>query len=175
MIRALLIAVLLSGCGASSEPAASTSPSTSPRAPTPADADAAARGLAASIDPARGLVITAHLDDPSEGEAPPMITSGHRCSAAEIAEVAAMLSDYVSDRRSMDLGQDWTCSADRCELPGMMEFDPMRALRFGRDPQGNLVVVAVQFLGITGVTEEHERDVRAAAEIQLAELSGPCR
>lgn len=119
--------------------------------------------------------MVAHIEDASDGEAPPMITSGHRCAQQEIDAVAAMLSDYLSDRRAMDgATTEWSCSGDRCELRGMMEFDPTRAIRFDHRTDGSLVVVGVDFFEDVGSGADHVAEVRAQVDREHQALLGPC-
>lgn len=169
-----LVFLLVVGCGASAPPEPHSEPLTSPVVVTPADADAAALGLSASVDLAQGLVVVARIEDASDGEAPPMIGSGHLCSGQEIAAVAAVLSDYVSQRRSMGEGVVWSCRAERCELRGMMEYDPTRVLRFGRSARGDLVVIGVDFFEDVGSGPEFVAEVRAQVDRDHAALRGPC-
>lgn len=173
-MRRLFVCLLLVGCGASAPPEGHVEPVVSAVLPTPADADAAALGLSASVDLAQGLVVVARIEDASDGEAPPMIVSGHRCSGQDIGAVAALLSDYVSERRSMGEAVAWSCRAERCELRGMMEFDPTRVLRFGRNARGDLVVIGVDFFEDVGSGPEFVTEVRAEVDREHAALRGSC-
>lgn len=175
-MRVLVLSMLLVlGCGAASDAsAAGHEVVAAPVVVTPDDAMAAALGLSASVDPAQGLVVVARLEDASDGEAPPMIVSGHRCSRQDVDAVAALLSDYVSERRSMGEPVAWACSGARCELRGMMEFDPTRALRFGRSATGQLVVVGVDFYEDVGSSDEHVAEVRRQVEAEHQSLRGRC-
>lgn len=171
--KALLLVVLLTACGGA--PPASTTPSSSPPlAVGPGDARASIGARLRNVDPRRGLVVVAHLEDASDGEAPPMIVSGHRCAPAEIAEVADLLGTYVAQRASMDEPIDWHCSGDRCELRGMMEYDPTRVLRFDRDASGALVVVGVDLFEDVGSGPEYVAEVRRAVDRDHAALRAAC-
>lgn len=173
----LVLLAALAGCGAAGSDAASAvAPSRAPQpvVATPADAERAASALAASIDPSAGLVVVAMLEDASDGEAPPMITTGHRCTREDIARVAALLHDYLAQRRSAGEPAEWACSGDRCELRGMMEFDPTRALRFARDADGSLVVVGVDFFEDVGSSEEYVMETRRQVEREHRRLRAPC-
>lgn len=146
----MLLWVAVIGCGASSTERTAPLVVEAPLAVTPADADAAMVGLGGSVDPSRGVLVVARLEDASDGEAPPMVTSGLRCTPRDIDALGALLSDYLSERRSMDAPTEWRCAQDRCELRGMMEFDPTRVLRFARDAQGGLVVIGIDFFEDVG-------------------------
>jgi hypothetical protein len=162
------------GCGAMHEPVRDEFSSALPVLATPADATAAALGLSARVDPAQGLVVVARLEDASDGEAPPRIASGHRCAPPDIDQVAALFRDYLDQRRGMDVPVEWACTGARCELRGMMEFDPTRALRFGRDAAGGVVVIGVDLYGDAAASEEHAAEVRRQVEAEHQALRGRC-
>ena len=163
MRLSLVVVLLVVGCG-SGRASAPTSPAAEARAvqPTAEDANAAMLGLSASVDPVRGVLVLARVEDPSDGEGPAPIASGLRCGAA-IDELAARLSDYVSDRRAMGASVEWTCRAARCELPGIMEFDPARVIHFDHDAAGGLVVTGIDFF------DEPPDGVRLRAELDAAQ------
>lgn len=175
-MRHVAIGLLLLGCGAASSAGSESTTASSPQplVVTPADADAAMLGLSASVDPAQGLVVVAMLEDASDGEAAPMITTGHRCAQQDIDQVAALLHDYLSERRGMGEPAEWACRGDRCELRGMMEYDPTRALRFGRDAHHRLVVIGVDFFEDVGSGEEYVVEIRRQVEREHQGLRGPC-
>ena len=141
---------------------------------TAADADAAMLGLGASVDPSQGVLVLARLEDPSDGEAPPMLTSGLRCARQDIDALGASLSDYLSLRRSLDQPAVWRCAGDRCELSGAVEFDPTRVLRFARDARGELVVIGVDFFGDAASSSEYVDGLRAEIESAHRAPRAPC-
>lgn len=143
-------------------------------APTAADADAAAAALADHVDPARGLALVAYLDDPSDGESPPMATTGLRCDPAEIDAVAAQLARYVAQLREDDLPVEWNCHDTRCELVGSMEYDPTRVLRFARTDDGRTIVVGLDLIDELLVDEERVREIRLEVEQQHAAMPAGC-
>jgi hypothetical protein len=56
----------------------------------------------------------------------------------------------------------------------MMEFDPTRALRFGRSASGALVVIGVDFYEDVGSGEEYVAEVRWQVEAEHQTLRGRC-
>lgn len=119
-------------------------------------------------------MVVVRVEDASDGEASPAFTTGHLCVPREIDAISAQLSDYVSDRRANGIPTTWTCQEDRCELRGQMEFDPMRALRFTREPDGVLRVSALEIFGDAASSEDYLGVLRAQVDDALDPLLGPC-
>lgn len=171
---ALALAFALVACGGARTTANEPANEPAPLAPTPADADAAAAALADHVDLARGLAVVAYLDDPSGGEAPPMMTTGLRCADADVRAIATQLASYVAELREADEPVDWTCHDTRCELGGSMEYDPTRVLRFGRADDGRVIVVGLDFIDEVLVDEQRVAEIRLEVEQQHAAMPARC-
>ncbi len=177
--RSVLPFVLLAlgaamGCGGARSSTNAPAAALPPLSPTPEDAETAALALADHVDPARGLVVVARLEDASDGEAPPMIVTGLRCSDADVRAVATQLAEYVAQRRSYGETVEWSCHDTRCELRGMMEYDPTRVLRFARADDGRAIVVGVDYFEDVGSGPEYVQEVRVAVEQDHAAMPDRC-
>jgi hypothetical protein len=162
-----VLLALVGGCGASE-----VVPSPPSVALTPEMAAAAAGDLVAHVDPARGVVLVVRVEDASDGEAPPR-SSGHRCGGAAVADLAAGLSAYLAQRRDLGAPETWRCEGARCELRGVMEFDPVRALRF--EPAGGAwVVVGLDVYGDAAMDDAQLAALRGPLDAEHAALRGPC-
>jgi hypothetical protein len=165
---ALPLALLLGGCGA-----AELAPSPSPLVVTSELASVAAAHLAAHVDPSRGVVVVVRVEDASDGEAVRR-SSGHRCGAAAIDALAAELATYLAQRRELGVPETWRCEGARCELRGMMEYDPVRALRFGRSAAGEVVVIGLDVHGDAAWDDAQLAALRASLDAEHTALAGPC-
>lgn len=160
--------MLVCGCGAASVEVAPSPPP----AVTPELAAAAARDLSAHVDPSEGLVLVVRVEDASDGEAPRR-PSEHRCAEA-VDALAAELATYLAQRREIGAPETWRCEGVRCELRGMMEYDPVRALRFGRAASGEVVVIGLDLYGDAAWDDARLAALRGSLDAEHAALAGRC-
>jgi hypothetical protein len=162
----LLVISLLVGCG-------STAPVVrAPEAPvevTPADAERAVSDLAAHVDDRLGLVVVEDIAD-AEGETDPTRRASLRCGAT-LATMATELATYIATRPPEGEAPGWSCEGHDCELPGMMEYDPNRILRFGRGEDGSVVVRGYFAIDALAVDPERLASTRTNADRDFDELS----
>jgi hypothetical protein len=166
MRRTLLLAsVCVLGCGAQQAPVRE------PVAPVEvsiAEAEAAARDLAAHVDGALGVVVVVETMG-GDGEPRPTRRATVRCGD-EVTALAGELATYVATR-PVGEAPGWSCAGADCELPGVMEYDPSRILRFGRSGDGRVVVRGYFAVDAIAVDPERLAQTRRNADRDYEELS----
>lgn len=140
--------LLVLGCGAARPPAEQPD---RPLDVSVAEAEAAARDLARHVDPQLGVVVVEDIDD-ARGETSPRRRATLRCGD-DVTALATALSTYLAQRP--EGSPTWSCTGHDCELPGAMEYDPNRILRFGHDRDGRTIVRG--YFAIDALLVEPER------------------
>lgn len=161
-----LLCLVVAGCGA---PPRHADEPLRPIEVSSTDADAAARALVAHVDPQLGIVVVEDVAD-TESEDRPTRRATLRCGA-QLEALATELATYLGQRPPPDESPGWSCSGTDCELPGMMEYDPNRILRFGTGSSGEAVVRGYFAIDALAVEAEHLAGARLNADRDFAELS----
>ena len=162
----LLCLGVVVGCGSSRPPLADP---VHPIAVSTNDAEAAGRDLVGHADATLGIVVVEDIVD-TESETGPRRRATLQCGD-ELSTLAAELATYLAERPPPDESPGWSCADADCELPGMVEYDPNRILRFGPGSDGRTVVRGYFAIDALAVDPERLAHTRENADRDFHELS----
>ncbi len=129
--------------------------------------------LAASVDPALGVVMVSYLEaGPNGGRE--RHTSRRLCGAAAARDAALRQRLQALVTQAREMGDGPACDAESCAAPGM-EYQPTLRVHFARRPDGSRVLVGAMQVSEAALTDEWITRARAYVDASLARArSTPC-